>query len=364
MQYAMWVVRGVIPLYLLAGLAPALSAMPGTEGGREAVQLAFNGDEAECALAIVEKSAAGQKIEKADWQRLFAGEPYVRLKKREAEIAVMFNTPDRVFTDEQFKEFVLGAELAQHAPELRRALAEWRKADLRAVAGRVLEYLPAGAVIKAKVYPVVKPRVNSFVYDLNGDPAIFLYLDPAVGRGRFENTLAHELHHIGFASVEKLRGDPLAGKPDAIKAAAKWLGAFGEGFAMLAAAGGPDVHPHLHSDKEGRARWDKDMANFNEDVGKVERFFLDILDGRLADDKKINEAGSTFFGYHGPWYTVGYRMAAMVEKGEGREALIRCMLDPRLLLKEYNRLAAKENEVGAKLAVWSKELLEKLGIQG
>jgi hypothetical protein len=55
-------------------------------------------------------------------------------------------------------------------------------------------------------------------------------------------------------------------------------------------------------------------------------------------------------------------MAFMVEKHEGRAALIRCMGDPRLLLKEYNRLASKGNDGGAKLALWSAELLEKLGM--
>jgi hypothetical protein len=53
----------------------------------------------------------------------------------------------------------------------------------------------------------------------------------------------------------------------------KLIGAFGEGFAVLAAAGGPDVHPHAVSSPDERARWDKDMLNFNEDLKKVETFF-------------------------------------------------------------------------------------------
>ena len=32
------------------------------------------------------------------------------------------------------------------------------------------------------------------------DPAIFLYLDPTETKEEFENTLAHELHHIGYGS--------------------------------------------------------------------------------------------------------------------------------------------------------------------
>jgi hypothetical protein len=347
--------KWLILFLLLAAVSAKIGAGPGGE-------LLINADEAECVLAIAAKNAAKQKIEEADWQRLFASEPYIRLKKREVEIAVRFNAPDLVFTDEQFKEFVLGAELAKNVPDLRRTLREWEKADMGAIAGRLLAYLPAGAVIKAKVYPVVKPRINSFVYELDSDPAIFLYLDPQVGRDKFANTLAHELHHIGFASVESRLSRQSAAASTELKAAMNWLSAFGEGFAMLAAAGGPDVDPHKYSDEKDRARWQKDMANFSEDLGKLDKFFLDVLGNRLAGDEKIDEAGSAFFGTQGPWYTVGYKMAAMVEKQEGRAALIRCMEDPCLLLKEYNRLAAKENEGGGKLALWSAELLVKLGI--
>jgi hypothetical protein len=49
-----------------------------------------------------------------------------------------------------------------------------------------------------------------------------------------------------------------------------WIGGFGEGFAMLAAAGGPDVHPHAVSASDERARWDKDVANFNDDLKNVQ----------------------------------------------------------------------------------------------
>jgi hypothetical protein len=354
--------KWLIPLVLVAAVSPDIGAGSQEAGAGPGGGLLVNADEAEGVLAIVEKNARKQTIEEADWQRLFASEPYVRLKKREAEIAVRFDAPDLVFNDGQFKAFVLGAELAKNVPGLRRTLREWEKADMGAIADRLLEYLPAGATIKAKVYPVVKPRTNSFVYELDRDPAIFLYLDPRVSREKFENTLAHELHHIGFASVESRLEKQAAANAVELKAALKWLSAFGEGFAMLAAAGGPDVDPHRFSDERDRARWRKDMANFNEDLGKVDNFFLAILNGRMAGEEKIDEAGSAFFGIQGPWYTVGYKMACMVEKREGRAALIRCMEDPRLLLKEYNRLAAGENKHGARLALWSAELLEKLGI--
>lgn len=63
-----------------------------------------------------------------------------------------------------------------------------------------LDYLPKEAYIRAKIYPVIKPRENSFVFDLKNEQAIFLYLDPTKSASKFENTLAHELHHIGYGT--------------------------------------------------------------------------------------------------------------------------------------------------------------------
>jgi len=64
----------------------------------------------------------------------------------------------------------------------------------------------------------------------------------------------------------------------------------------------------------------------------------------------------------GPWYTVGYKMAVMVERRYGRAALIDCMRDPRLLLVRYNAAAQEMNArpgAGELLALWPLEVLEK-----
>jgi len=55
-------------------------------------------------------------------------------------------------------------------------------------------------------------------------------------------------------------------------------------------------------------------------------------------------------------------MAVIVEKRFGRKVLIDCMLDPRELLARYNQAAKAINEGGSdKLALWSPELLQKIG---
>jgi hypothetical protein len=146
-------------------------------------------DEAEAVLAILAKRKANRPVTDADWQRVFVSEGYVRLKARETSMK-------RSFEDTDFKTFVLSDDLAQRAQALEETLARWKKTDVTRAARLALAYLPKAARIKARIYPVIKPLENSFVFDVRNDPAIFLYIDPKVGREKFENTLAHELHHI------------------------------------------------------------------------------------------------------------------------------------------------------------------------
>lgn len=308
-------------------------------------------DESDAVLAVLAKRSAGETVAAEDWARLFASEGYLRLKARETAM-------QRPFEDEDFKRFVSGDELLARRETLAGTLASWRTVDPTAAARRAMAYLPSGTALRAKIYPVIKPRDNSFVFDLTGDPAIFLYLDPAQTKEQFENTLAHELHHIGFAAG--CAGKKPTGLPERAEAAVGWLSAFGEGVAMLAAAGGPEVHPHAVSKPADRERWDRDLAGFNQDLAKVEAFLQGILAGTLADDQ-ISEQGFSFFGVQGPWYTVGWKMAAMVEQSEGRDRLVASLCDPRELLRAYDRAAAKHNETAKdKLARWSPALLQAL----
>jgi hypothetical protein len=344
--------------FLVLGILSALfaqDAQPATTADR--IQLRLNTDEAEAVLAMLDKRAAGAAVTDSDWQHLFATEPYVRLKEREAGM-------HRDFTDDDFKKFVLSPELAARASTLRQTLDAWRRSDLVASARRVLAYLPEQAHIKAKVFPVIKPKTNSFVFEATSDPAIFLYLDPEESAAKFENTVAHELHHIGYSSVQSLAEAKQRDLSPKVKAAVDWMGAFGEGFAMLAAAGGPDIDPHATSSSKEHARWEHDMANFNQDVGSLQEFFLDIIDQRLVGKDKIDEKAFTFFGEQGPWYTVGYKMAVIVEKRYGRKRLIECMLDPRELLASYNQAAKERNRSSQeKLALWSPELIQKIDVR-
>jgi hypothetical protein len=55
---------------------------------------------------------------------------------------------------------------------------------------------------------------------------------------------------------------------------------------------------------------------------------------------------------------VGYKMAVVVEKQFGREALLECIADPRKLMLRYNEAAKKTNETAVeRLPLWSDEVI-------
>lgn len=305
---------------LLLTLLVCVSAPVALSADKSRIQIALDSSEADQVLAILALRRDNKPIEGAQWQKLFGTEPYQRLKQREKKIGEQFHNPSLAFSDDDFKKFVLSEDLLKRSPQLQDTIENWKKADMRELAERDLQYLPPSAAIRAKVYPVIKPGTNSFVWEASSNPAIFLYLDPEVSRAKFENTVAHELHHIGLASVESGYDKKIAVLQERARAAASWMGAFGEGFAMLAAAGGPDNDPHAASSAKEHARWDHHMANFSDDLQSVNTFFLDVLNGKFPNQDAIDEKAGSFFGQQGPWYTVGYKMAAMVEKRFGRPA--------------------------------------------
>lgn len=338
------------PILALAIAAASAVAAPLASPSRVALEV--DASEAEAVLAILALAPAERLGADAAWERLLESEPYVRLKRREISM-------NREFSDEDFRAFVLSPGLAVRAADLRRTLASWVGADLGAVAERILPYLPPDARVRAKVYPVIKPRTNSFVFETDTDPAIFVYLDPEQSPTAFANTIAHECHHVGYADTGRRYDAAIASLPGPARKAAEWMGAFGEGLAVLAAAGSSGVHPMQDFPEEELVRWDQDMRYVDQQVATLDRFFLDAVDAGFARPEVADHVAFTFFGYRGPWYTVGHRMAVVVERCYGREALLACMADPRALLATYDAALEAGAEPGA--ARWSPRLLEAVG---
>ena len=332
----------------LGGVVAACAPVPvraQMRSGDAAIALRFVPDEANAVLAILERRAAGGSPDDAQWNALFSSEGYRRLAARERSM-------QRPFDDAAFRGFVMQPELLAQRAALASTVAAWQHADVTLCGRRALAYLPTGSRLRAAVYAEIKPQRNSFVYDLEHDPGIFLYADPAKGATEFTYTVAHELHHVGFAQncpapavraqIEKL--------PPRLAALERWLGGFGEGFAVLAGAGGPDVNPATVVGASARAEWDEESATFAPRMAQLAEFFRGILSGRLTGDA-MRDAGMTFFGNQGPWYTVGWRMAVTIERRFGRSRLIDCIADDRLFLRTYNAAAD-----GTPLPRWSTDL--------
>lgn len=317
--------------------------------------ISFKSDfsEADAVINILNRVKNKESVNDSLWQTIFNTEPYQKLKKREAAFK-------RSFTDEDFKKFVL-TELPDRKEDLKNTLNEWKKAKFDSIASGIIKYLPEGASINAKVFVVIKPKQNSFIWSDSTGKHIFLYLNTSSTKDQFENTLAHESHHIGMMSLEKRIEDTLKNLSPLVKKTAEWISAFGEGEAMLAAAGSPLRHPHWCSADSDKIRWDKDMLNFSRDLKDIEKLFFDILSGKLKDDDEIFKTAQPFWGYQGAWYTVGYKMAALIEQEFGRDILVASYIDQRNFVLLYNEAALIYNKShNDKLEMWSDEFIKAI----
>lgn len=310
-------------------------------------------DEADAALAILIKRLHREMPTTANWQQLFSSEGYRHLQERETSMG-------RAFTDSTFTAFLMSDTLLQRASLLEPALLRLKQLDVSAAASRPLKYLPAGTRIKARLYLEVKPITNSFVFTgRDSMPSIFLYVNPHQSPAQLENTIAHELHHIGLNAA--CSDPPFARATPAQRMLLQFLGAFGEGQAMLAAAGSPSVNPHASDDDTVRARWDRDVAHASADVDELSRFFVSVLDGRVTSADSVQRQAFTYYGVQGPWYTVGWLMSSTIEREFGRDVLVRSLCEPTRFISLYNDAAKRANAVGGALPTWNAELVNRLG---
>ena len=318
------------------------------------VTLRPDSSEAEAVLAILDKRAAHEKVTDTDWQRVFATTPYRRLRQHEASMP-------QPLTDQEFIKFVDTLDASRG--QLRQVLDQWQSVDLQAVVQRSLAYLPPQATIRADVYPVIEPQPTSFVFEPDAPaPAIFLYVDPKKRtREQQENTFAHEAHHLGVAGVQAAYKREISSLPQNARQAAWWMGNFREGWAVLAAAGSPDLHPHADLPECFRLAWDLEAERFAAHLSELNQFFLDTVHGDLRNDAVLHES-RVFSGYTGAWYTVGYQMAVTIEREFGRPALVATYVDPRQFVARYNEAAEAENaKNGGSLPLFSAEVVKAVG---
>jgi hypothetical protein len=232
-------------------------------------------------------------------------EGYRRLRERETAMG-------RAFTDSSFRAFLMSDTLRRRTSQLEAALPHYRSIDIREAGAQALRYLPPGARIVARVYPMIKPVPNTFVYGSDSARGIFLYVDPHRTVDQERNTITHELHHIGYGTVCDFRPD--SSESPALQMLRQRMFGFGEGLAMLAAANGPEVHPHAASDTADRNRWDRDIANIASSMASLEAFFRSVVDGTMTSPDSVLRKAMTFYGVQGPWYTVGWQMGGKASR--------------------------------------------------
>ena len=341
-----------VPAVVVFGTLCLLPAAPSARAAEPAASdVALDAGEAEAALDIVATRAAGRPVAEAQFERLFATEGFRRLEACERR-------RDRPFDRAEFRSFLQAPETVARLGELRRTLDAWEALGTASAWRRAAAYLPAGAKVSARVFPVVKPRDNSFVDYEGGAPAIFDNLDPRKSVAQFENGLAHDLLHFGMDAACDFSKDAwFAALPQASRNAVVDVRRLEEGLAVIAAAGGPDVHPSATTSAADRARWDRDAAQVKQNAATLAAFISGVADGRISGEER-SETAMRYYPDQGLWYTVGYAVASTIERAYGRERTVAAFCDARDLLSTYEAAAAKLGD--PKLPHWPADLVARV----
>lgn len=344
-------------LFLVPTLGAALLGAPGLHGqSTSGPQLSVVLDEARAAVHILELRDAGRVPTWQDWERIWQSEGFLRLVERQEAMG-------RGGTREGIEAYLMDDATLARLSEFRAGVARWESVSAEEAGAMASAYLSPGTRLEAKVYPVIKHTSNSFVFDLTNDPAIFFTIGTFTDADELTNVMAHELHHVGSARCAEPTG--LGDLAPSARRVVSWLSAFGEGMAMLAAAGGPAAHPHHASTSAAWLVWERDIAHAESDLTEVIRFFEGILHGTIPEDEQrdrlfrfISRDGVP----QGAFYTVGWKMAAAVERAFGRQRIIESVCDPRILIASYNAVVRSVDSPSERqLVLWPDELLGAIG---
>jgi hypothetical protein len=321
--------------------------------------LALNLDQARATLDLLAQRATGHTVPDTAWTAIFATEGHRRVMERERGMDAHFGL-DRGINEASFRAWAESDLALDSLAERRMALDAWVRVDLDAAAALALAYLPAEARLRGTIYPLVREQRNSFIWDTDTDhPAIFMAVQPGLGPAALQHILAHEFHHIG--AVSACAGRQRLDGPAEAREVLRWLGGFGEGLAVLAAAGGVGRPTHPHDPPDVREAWAVRLDSLATDMAALDAFFRAILAGEVTGE----EAGRRGFEFinrpgapQGAFYSVGWHMAVTVERAFGRAAVIEAVCEPARLLLRYEE--AVDSGAWSSLPSWSPALMQQL----
>lgn len=223
---------------------PRAAPQPSTSG----VRVRIIADESYTAIDLIDHAARYETVDPSAWQRFVDSEGYRALVARDSAFGVRRN-------DQAFRTFLLSDSLLAIRGPLRTHVEAMAKLDVRAAAQQALAYAPSDARIHATIFPVIKPTANSFVFGPDSAPQIFLFVNVDESAAHFRNRLTHELHHVALNTA--CPEDPDPSLPEPVHALVRNLGGFGEGLAMLAAAGSPA----RRRERDKRLRYSRAMGS-------------------------------------------------------------------------------------------------------
>lgn len=169
--------------------------------------------EARAALTILRELQKGTQPSTTEWSALYASAGYRRLQQREADFK-------RPFTDRDFAAFLTSAATVAQTDALQRTLDGWTSKNLDEMEGRARAYLPANSALRATVYILIKPKTNSFVYQLDTNPDVHPHWEDSpkeravwdAAMARYDSDFADLERFFGSIAGGSLKGDAIAAK--------------------------------------------------------------------------------------------------------------------------------------------------------
>lgn len=243
----------------------------------------------------------------------------------------------------------------------RRALSAFAATDLPPRAAEdASRYLPEGLGFECKFYLLLDGMSNG--YALPGRFILDLLQMPITDQGevnldRVKAVLAHELHHLGVAELERTflaRVQMDSGRYLALEFVGGWLGE-GSATHLLTM-----VTPE--SGSEAWACWNDHLRHLEEHYRRGETLALRLLEGLVSGDEAMAEIRSFFAGgLYGPAYVMGAEMVRTILEVYDLDSLIACLEDPRLFVKIYNEAARSLNHTdGGSRYIFDRDLADGL----